>query len=114
MPEEVAAEVVAGRGRRTDPAAPTAERLSRRRPAIAERPMSAATATVGDAAARPADALGGWARRNAWTLGLLGFLALLLVFTKLIQPTYGVAGHPGPRDLRAAPRPRRRRRRRSS
>ena len=31
-------------------------------------------------------------RRNGWTLGLLGFLVILLVFTKLIQPTYGVTG----------------------
>ena len=29
------------------------------------------------------------ARRNSWTLGLLGLLALLLLFTKLIQPNYG-------------------------
>ena len=34
-------------------------------------------------------------RRNAWTLGLLVFLALLLLFTKLIQPNYGVAGIQG-------------------
>lgn len=31
-------------------------------------------------------------RHNAWLLGLIGFLAVLLVFTKLIQPNYGVAG----------------------
>ena len=30
-----------------------------------------------------------------WPLGLLGFLALLLVFTKLIQPSYGVTGVQG-------------------
>jgi len=30
-----------------------------------------------------------WARRNAWTLGLVGLLALLFAFTKLIQPNYG-------------------------
>jgi ribose transport system permease protein len=34
-------------------------------------------------------------RRNAWTLGLLGILAALLVFTKIIQPTYGVTGVQG-------------------
>lgn len=33
-----------------------------------------------------------WVRRNAWTLGLLGFLALLLVLTRLIQPNYGASG----------------------
>src|SRR5207253_9178028 len=37
----------------------------------------------------------GWLRRNAWTLGLLGFLVVLLVFTKTIQPRYGVAGVQG-------------------
>jgi ribose transport system permease protein len=35
------------------------------------------------------------ARDNSWTLGLIGFLALLLVFTKLIQPSYGVTGVQG-------------------
>jgi ribose transport system permease protein len=34
-------------------------------------------------------------RHNTWTLGLLGILALLLVFTKIIQPTYGLAGVQG-------------------
>ena len=36
-----------------------------------------------------------WARRNAWTIGLLVFLAALLVFTKIIQPRYGVPGVQG-------------------
>ncbi len=36
-----------------------------------------------------------WLRRNAWTLGLLAFLGILLVFTKVIQPSYGVAGVQG-------------------
>ena len=36
-----------------------------------------------------------WIRRNAWTLGLIGFLALLLVFTKTIQPRYGVSAFQG-------------------
>ncbi len=36
-----------------------------------------------------------WGRRNAWTLGLLGFLILLLIFTRVIQPRYGVAGIQG-------------------
>jgi ribose transport system permease protein len=35
------------------------------------------------------------ARDNSWTLGLIGFLVLLLVFTKLIQPSYGVTGIQG-------------------
>ena len=57
--------------------------------------MSAATAPVEARRAGPADLLGLAARRNAWTLGLVGFLALLLVYTKLIQPRYGVTGVQG-------------------
>jgi ribose transport system permease protein len=34
-------------------------------------------------------------KRNTWTIGLLGILALLLVVTKLIQPSYGFAGLQG-------------------
>jgi ribose transport system permease protein len=36
-----------------------------------------------------------YATRNAWTLGLVGLLALLLAFTRLIQPSYGVPGIQG-------------------
>lgn len=45
--------------------------------------------------ARSTDTLIRWARGNAWTLGLLTFLAVLLLFTKFIQPTYGVTGVQG-------------------
>ncbi len=34
-------------------------------------------------------------RRNVWILALLGILVVLLVFTKIIQPTYGPAGIQG-------------------
>ena len=34
-------------------------------------------------------------RRNGWTIGLVGILALLLVITKIIQPSYGPAGLQG-------------------
>jgi ribose transport system permease protein len=44
---------------------------------------------------RTLDAVVATARRNTWTIGLLGFLALLLAFTKLIQPSYGVAAVQG-------------------
>ena len=54
--------------------------------------MSAATAPTDAARMRPADALTSWARRNNWALSLIGFLVLLIVFTKLIQPNYGVTG----------------------
>jgi ribose transport system permease protein len=57
--------------------------------------MSAATAPVDAAGSGPMDALAASARRSAWTLGLVGFLVVLLVFTKLIQPNYGVTGVQG-------------------
>lgn len=52
-----------------------------------------ATTSVADE--RHAPAWRGILQRNGWTLGLLGFLVLLLVFTKLIQPSYGVSGVQG-------------------
>ena len=51
--------------------------------------MSAAAGAVEGARTRPAGAVAAFARRNAWTLGLLAFLVVLLLFTKLIQPRYG-------------------------
>jgi ribose transport system permease protein len=55
-----------------------------------------AAATTPEAFGRgPADALASWARRNTWTLALIGLLAALLVFTKVIAPNYGVAGIQG-------------------
>jgi ribose transport system permease protein len=57
--------------------------------------MSASVGTADAVRVRPSEVLASWARRNAWTLGLLGLLALLLGFTKLIQPTYGVTGVQG-------------------
>jgi ribose transport system permease protein len=57
--------------------------------------MSAATGTVDDTRGRPAEALVAWARRNAWSLSLLAILAILLVFTKMINPTYGVTSIQG-------------------
>jgi ribose transport system permease protein len=43
----------------------------------------------------PADAALAFGRRNTWSLGLLGLLAGLLVFTKIIQPSYGMPGIQG-------------------
>jgi ribose transport system permease protein len=40
-------------------------------------------------------AVAGWGRRNAWTLGLIGLLIFFLVFTRVIQPRYGIAGIQG-------------------
>jgi ribose transport system permease protein len=57
--------------------------------------MSAASGTVDTERARPAEAIAGWAQRNSWNLGLLASLVVLLVFTRLIQPSYGVPGVQG-------------------
>ena len=54
--------------------------------------MTASAPAVEERRSRP---LRGILRRNGWTLGLLGFLVVLLVFTKLIQPSYGVSGIQG-------------------
>jgi ribose transport system permease protein len=54
--------------------------------------MSATTPSLG---ARRTLSIGTVARDNAWPLGLIGFLALLLIFTRLIQPSYGVTGVQG-------------------
>jgi ribose transport system permease protein len=57
--------------------------------------VSATTAAADADRARPLEMLASWTRKNAWTLGLLAFLVLLLAFTRLIQPRYGVAGVQG-------------------
>jgi len=38
---------------------------------------------------------GSWARRNMWTLGLLGLLVVAFAITKLLQPNYGPAAIQG-------------------
>jgi len=57
--------------------------------------VSAASEVYVEERARPVEIAQAWARNNAWSLGLIGFLALLLVFTRVIQPTYGVTGIQG-------------------
>jgi ribose transport system permease protein len=57
--------------------------------------VTAATRTISEPARSPGEVIAGWARGNAWAIGLVGFLALLLVFTRSIQPNYGVAGIQG-------------------
>jgi ribose transport system permease protein len=57
--------------------------------------MSATTGEVTRATASRGDVLAAWARRNGWTAGLLAGFAVLLVFTRLIQPSYGVTGIQG-------------------
>lgn len=57
--------------------------------------MSATTAGVEQVRPGLAESFAAWGRRNAWVVGLLGFLVLLLQFTRFIQPNYGVAGVQG-------------------
>lgn len=57
--------------------------------------MSGATNALAAFRGRPMDTLLTWARNNSWTLGLIGLLAVLLLFTKIIQPSYGVTGIQG-------------------
>jgi ribose transport system permease protein len=57
--------------------------------------MTAASPTVEDLRGRPTDAVMAWLRRNAWTIGLIAFFFVLLAFTRIIQPTYGVTGVQG-------------------
>ena len=57
--------------------------------------MSVATEPLAARRARPVDALVAWGQGNAWTLGLVGFLGLLFLFTKTIQPSYGPPGIQG-------------------
>jgi ribose transport system permease protein len=58
--------------------------------------MTAAAPPVTPAArSNPAAALGNALRRDAWLGGLVGLFALLLIFTKIIQPNYGPSGIQG-------------------
>lgn len=52
--------------------------------------MTANQATTRRPGSTRVEAITGLARANAWTLGLLGFLAVLLVFTKVVNPNYGL------------------------
>jgi ribose transport system permease protein len=56
------------------------------------------TAATGQIQTPAPDAMGtarAMARRNTWTIGLLVLFVATLVFTKLIQPSYGVTGIQG-------------------
>ena len=54
--------------------------------------MSTTAEAIRRPLARPVALLVAAMRRNAWTLSLLGILALLFAYTKYIQPTYGPNG----------------------
>lgn len=57
--------------------------------------MSTVANTPSKGTSRPMGVLVVAARRNAWTLGLVGILVLVLGITKLIQPSYGPTGVQG-------------------
>lgn len=57
--------------------------------------MSAAATTQDTTAARWGGSFSSVVRKNGWTMSLLAILALLLVFTRMIQPTFGVNGVQG-------------------
>jgi ribose transport system permease protein len=57
--------------------------------------MSAATSVARESRTSPLVSLSGVVRRNAWGFVLLGFFGLMLLFTRMIQPTYGAAGLQG-------------------
>ncbi len=52
--------------------------------------MTATTASVDRPPVTGADALRAFARKNAWALGLLGFLVVLLIFTKFVNQHYSL------------------------
>ncbi len=57
--------------------------------------MSATVDTVAEGTTSGSGVLARFIRRNVWTIGLLGILAILFLFTKLIQPRYGPAAIQG-------------------
>ena len=85
LPEEVAAAAIAAESVEA-PAASVSE---------TRRVVTAASPTFDEATRRPGEVVAAWARGNAWALGLFAFLVVLLVFTRTIQPNYGVTGIQG-------------------
>jgi ribose transport system permease protein len=57
--------------------------------------VSTGAATVQGAPGGMVEAASSWARRNVWTLGLVGLLVVFLALTKMIQPNYGAPGIQG-------------------
>lgn len=57
--------------------------------------MTVLTGRIGGSGSRPLEIVEAWVRRNTWALGLVGLLVLLLLFTRFIQPNYGIAGIQG-------------------
>ncbi len=57
--------------------------------------MSAKVGTVPGRRSDVVEAGVAWARRNTWTLGLIGLLIVFLALTKMLQPNYGAPGIQG-------------------
>jgi ribose transport system permease protein len=57
--------------------------------------VSGGAATVPRARAEIIGQASSWARRNVWTLGLLGLLVVFSALTRLLQPNYGPAAIQG-------------------
>ena len=57
--------------------------------------MSSGVASVPQHRAAIVELVVSWARRNVWTLGLLGLLIAFFAITKLLQPNYGPAAIQG-------------------
>ena len=51
--------------------------------------MTASTAVLARAGERPATVIARLARRNGYGIALIGFLALMVVFTRVIHPSFG-------------------------
>jgi ribose transport system permease protein len=50
--------------------------------------MSAAVSAISSPRPSVLELIASWARRNTWTIGLVGLLAVILLITRLIQPNY--------------------------
>jgi ribose transport system permease protein len=57
--------------------------------------VSSGVASVPGRRTELADLAGSWARRNVWTVGLIGLLVVFLAVTKVLQPNYGPAAIQG-------------------
>jgi ribose transport system permease protein len=57
--------------------------------------MTSGVGATGRSPGEMADVVGSWARRNVWTLGLIGLLVVVFAITKILQPNYGAAAIQG-------------------
>ena len=57
--------------------------------------MTSGDGVTGRSRGEIADVLVSWARRNTWTLGLIGLLVVVFAITRLLQPNYGAAAIQG-------------------